>query len=219
MKAADSVGEGKQAPAKATAGKPGTPGGRSGWSHAPFPVGSRRREATPGRRIAARAARAAGKGDPWVYVDTWYTMGPFPNPNRRNIDTPFVDPNAPVDLDAVYRGRGKDGRDLKWQFVKSPAVPVCPADDEPYGIYYAYTELWFEKAMDLEIAVGSDDNSRLWINGHQVWVSARHLKPWRASEGYRVVHFREGLNRVLYRVENGWGATAFSFMICVRALE
>ncbi len=199
------------APTGASSGRQGAPG----QSHAaPFQTSPHTMRATAARRIGASIDRQPP--DDWVYVDTWYTIGPFPNPGRRNIDTPFIDPQHEVDLDEVRRAEGKDGRDLRWRFVKSPYVVVRPADDEPYGIYYAYTELWFEEAMDLEIAVGSDDNARLWINGFQVWTSARHLKPWRANEQYRLVHFRKGLNHILYRVENGHGATAFSLMICMK---
>lgn len=148
--------------------------------------------------------------DKWTYLDAWYTIGPFPNPNRRNIDTRFP-PESVVDLDAVYTG--KDGRPVRWQFVKSPGVVTFPADAEEYSIYYAYTELHFDQACDLLIAVGSDDNSRIWINDHLVWMSSRELKGWRVDEGFRKVHFKTGINRILYRVENGWRSVLFSFLI------
>ncbi len=162
---------------------------------------------------ATRFTLAGGSdipSDAWIHVDTWYTIGPFPNPDRRNIDTKFP-PESIIDLDGVYSG--KDGRPVRWEFVKSPGIQIVPAHDEEYAIYYAYTELWFDQACDVLIAVGSDDNSRIWINDLLVWKSGRELKSWRVDEGFRRVHFRQGSNRVLYRIENGWHSMAFSFLI------
>ena len=150
-------------------------------------------------RLAQRSTDAETTDHGWVYVDTWYTIGPFPNPARRNIDTQFP-PESVIDLDATCIG--DRGQKLRWHFLQSKRVMVLPYDARPYGIYYAYTELHFDQETDAIIAVGSDDNSRLWINGHLVWMSGRQLKSWKADEGFRKVHFRKGVNRVLCRVEN-----------------
>ena len=213
----------KAAGAKKTGGGSGS--GRK-YSRGPYSLAGRNpKDVVPGRVVVVRGANpsvfvrdAKTKTSKWIqakwmYVDSWYTIGPFPNPGRKNIDTHFP-PQSVIDLDAVYEGKNK--RKVKWQFVKTPDARVFPADDEAYGIYYAYTELWFEEAMDLVIAVGSDDNSRLWIEGKQVWLSGRQLKSWRADEGYRTVHFKKGINRILYRVENGWRETLFSMLICLQ---
>jgi len=63
------------------------------------------------------------------------------------------------------------------------------------------------------IAVGSDDFSKLWINDLLVWSSGQVQKSWKANEGYRRVHFKKGLNRILYRVENGHHSCQFSLML------
>ena len=39
---------------------------------------------------------------------------------------------------------------------------------------------------------------------------------YRIDEGLRKVHFKQGLNRILYRVENGWHSTDFSLVISLR---
>ena len=213
-----------QAPASPAPGS-GKPGKKGYYTRYAQPLAGRSpKDVVPGRVVVTRGARpTVFVGDKksktprwvqakWMYVDSWYTIGPFPNPGRKNIDTQFP-PESVVDLNAVYSG--KDGRKLKWEFINGSAPMVIPAGDEPYGIYYACTDLWFEEAMDLLIAVGSDDNSRLWIEGNPIWLSGRKLKAWRADEGYRTVHFKKGLNRVLYRIENGWRVTAFSLLICL----
>ena len=181
------------------------------------------------RRIyGAKPARVFGAGGgkaEWVYIDTWYTLGPFPNPKRVNIHRKFP-PESGVDLGARYPG-GKHGT-LKWKFVqgnvskrfakhdptwKKTPIAMVPADDESYGVWYAYTEVVFDRDRDVWIAVGNDDRSDIWINGLPVWHSSDELKGWRVNEARRRVRFRKGTNEILYRLENGWYETVFSFCI------
>jgi hypothetical protein len=119
-------------------------------------------------------------------------------------------PESVVDLDASYP---VDGGAVRWRFLQSPTPKVRPPDERSYSIYYAYTELWFDEERDLWIATGSDDYSKIWINNLLVWSSGLQQKSWRPDEGYRKVHFKKGLNRVLMRVENGQSVCAFSFML------
>jgi hypothetical protein len=62
--------------------------------------------------------------------------------------------------------------------------------------------------------VGSDDFSKLWIEDQFVWASGTKLKPWRVDEGFRKVRLKQGVNRVLFRVENGHSRTEFSQAVC-----
>jgi hypothetical protein len=179
----------------------------------------------PGRRVAAHGPSAN-----WFYADSWYILGPFDNTGRRNIETKFP-PETVIDLNATYKGK----RDvpIRWEFYQSGTPNVRPRLDAYYRatmdpsltptqnydraveyiIYYAYTELWFERACDLWVAIGSDDFSKVWIEDQLVWTSGKNLKPWRINEGLRKVHFKQGVNRVLSRVENGNGPTEFSLVI------
>ncbi|MEA3209991.1 MAG: hypothetical protein QOE70_3048 [Chthoniobacter sp.] len=179
----------------------------------------------PGRRVAARGASAK-----WFFADSWYFLGPFDNTGRRNLETKFP-PETVIDLNATYPG--KNGVPIRWEFYQSATPNIQPRMDayyratenparspqENYGralqyiIYYAYTELWFEQACDLWIAVGSDDFSKVWIEDKLVWASGKDLKAWQLNEGLRKVHFKQGVNRVLCRVENGNGPTEFSFVV------
>ena len=160
--------------------------------------------------VGTRKLDAAGQPAEWVYIDTWYTIGPFPNPKRINIDREFP-PDSLVDLDATYVGKG--GRTIRWQFVQSDQPQVVPPNAEPYGIWYAYTEFYCDQPQDVLIAMGSDDRGNLKINGVPVWISSKQLKGWSVDEVWRRVHFTQGVNRILYRVENGWQATGFSLVL------
>jgi hypothetical protein len=147
----------------------------------------------------------------WVFVDSWYTIGPFPNPARANIHRKFP-PESVVDLDGVYEGMFGP---VRWQYLQSYRPLIEPPNSVEYGIWYAYTELYFESECDLWIAVGSDDRSDLWINDVRVWSSSDVLKGWTVGEGFRRVHFQPGRNRILCRVENGWHVVGFSLCLNV----
>ncbi len=163
-------------------------------------------------KMFGRKIEIGGEPVEWMFVDSWYTVGPFPNPNRANLNRKFP-PESIVDLDATYPG--KDGRQVNWQFVKAAKPMVVPANDESYAIYYAYTELFLDQPMDLWVALGCDDKANVWLNDLPIYVSGDQLKGWKPNEAYRKVSFQPGINRILFRVENGWMGTAFSFAIRV----
>lgn len=154
-------------------------------------------------------------GEPveWMFIDTWYTIGPFPNPHRINLSRKFP-PETVVNLGATYAG--PDGGLLRWEFLQTGNVRCVPHHAQEFAIYYAYTELRFERAMELWIMVGSDDKANVWVNDLPVWISGEQQKSWRANEGLRKVYFREGVNRILFRVENGWKGMSFSLGVQVK---
>ena len=159
-----------------------------------------------------------------MYVQDWYVIGPFPNPNRVNIRRKFP-PEAVVDFDATYIGKG--GRTVKWEFMQTcnfkprkwewwhsdRRAELVPYTSEEYGIWYAYAEVFSDIECDRWIAVGSDDRSDIWLNDAPIWGSSDKLKSWRIDEGYRRVHLKKGRNRILARVENGWHLIGWS--VCI----
>ena len=170
-----------------------------------------------------------GRNPEWLYVDTWHLIGPWPNPGRKNLNTKFP-PETVVNLDAVYQGARKNEVPIPvhWKFFqmpskvtgkeRTPAVPmIMPPGLGDYEIYYAYTELWFDAEADLWVAIGSDDQSKVWLNDLLIWKSDDTQKVWTANEGLRKVHFRKGINRVLLRLENGQNSGGFSFIVCLAA--
>lgn len=205
------------------------PGGSGdGTSSSPPPVP---------KDLAAVSGRVIGAGampGRWMFVDSWYLLGPFDNTGRANIEKQFP-PETVVDLNATYVG--KRGQPVRWGFHQSPQPRVAPPFDEfnplpggvadggagafkardlEYIIYYAYTELRVEADCDVWIAVGSDDFSKLWIEDQLVWASGKQLKSWRVDEGFRKVRLKRGVNRVLFRVENGRGQSEFSLVVCAQ---
>jgi hypothetical protein len=204
-------------------GKPGQPGLGGGGP----PQMPKNMKALPGRKVNSTSPSSG-----WLFVDSWYIIGPFDNARRENIEKKFP-PETVVDLNATYLG--KENAPIRWDFYQSPQAMVVPPFDHykpqlkrrdyendcearglEYIIYYAYSELHFEEACDLWIAVGSDDYSKVWIEDQLVWSSGKQLKSWRADEGFRKVHFKQGVNRILCRVENGWHGTQFSLVLSLK---
>jgi hypothetical protein len=201
-------GGGGEGSTEGTGLAPGGQGNVSAANPAPFlapkGVGS-----VPGRKVIG-----SGPSADWMYVDSWYVIGPFPNPGRRNLNTAFP-PETVIDLDATYPGL--DMKPVKWRFLQSGAPMVNPAGKEMVqAIYYAVTEVWFDQPTDTWVAMGADDFAKVWINGMPVWSSLSRPKPWIVNEAFRKVHFIKGVNRILFRIENAMEFTDFSFLICTK---
>jgi len=172
-----------------------------------------------GRRLSVTQppqSMPGGQPAKWMYIDTWWTIGPFPNPQRQAIDRKFP-PDDTIDLDATYLGKG--GRPIQWEFVQSDGPRVMPAHAEEYGVWYAYTELHVDAPTHALLAVGSDDRGILYLNGRPVWISSKRLKGWDIDESWRKVPLRAGTNRLLFRLENGWLNMGFSVAISLQHTE
>lgn len=184
-------------------------------------------EALPGRRFSASSSR---KG--WLYLDTWYVIGPWSNTDITSFE-PRHPPEERIDLDAVYPGavyneaqaagdrrRGVDfghavgaPRSLRWRFTQSDGARVVVPDERMNATYYAYTDVYFEEPQEMLVAVGTDDSGRVWINGLPVGEDTG-LTPWAIDETLRKVWFKKGFNEILVRLENGPKDAELSFLIC-----
>jgi len=173
--------------------------------------------------------RIIGPGGPYadrVYVNRWYLIGPF---DRKHGDAWLIPdpPEQAVVLDAAYRG--KDGRLLKWEYVDSANYPLVPPQPAEEAVYYGYTELMVDKEQDLTIWVGANDDAQLWLNDRLVWRGRHvakgpfyrevkdpdnhHARDYNFSEGKRVVHFRQGRNKLFFKLSNGLGSLFFSLVL------
>jgi hypothetical protein len=190
-------------PQEAPAGATSSPGGQP-------PSPPRQFQSVPGRTLASGPASIEkGKDGTWMFLDSWYLIGPWPNENRRNIDTKFP-PESVINLDAIYENEA--GRKLGWRFHQSGGEMIVPPGLGEYQIYYAYTELRSETDCDRWIAIGSDDQSKVWVNDQLVWKSSDILKGWNPGEGLRKIRLNRGLNHILVRLENGHLLGGFSII-------
>jgi hypothetical protein len=190
---------------------------QSGPSEAPSPIQLSEDEITaqllPGRKFSRNSKRQG-----WLYLDTWYIIGPFQrtDDDRLSYETIYP-PEIRVDLDAKYPGKvsRQTGKpiELAWRFYQSNTLRITPPDETDGSVYYAYTEVYFEEEAEALIAVASDDAAKVWVNDMVVWQDTG-LSAWRLDEGFRRVLFRKGYNRVLVRIENGPVACVYSILLC-----
>lgn len=184
-------------------------------------------QALPGRRFSKDAER---KG--WLYINTWYMIGPWENYGRDDFSM-IHPPEISIDFDAVYTdgqiGQGIVETDshplkmigpkvqldgiLRWQFMQSESMHNTVPVTTNNSTYYAYTELYFDEPTTMLVAIGTDDNGRVWINGKDVWQD-RGSSWYNIDEHLTSFGFRQGWNTVLIRLENaGGGPAGFSFLI------
>ena len=183
------------------------------------------------KQMVKGSGRIIGPGGSYanrVYVNSWYLIGPFVGkPGGELFSNYRYPPEDAVVLDAVYRGKGD--RLLKWEYVNMAKYPLIPPDAAENAVYYGYTELLVDEEQDLTIWVGADDDAQLWINDKLAWKGGNFNKEWffgaiyetkntyvsdyNLSEGKRVVHFRKGRNKLLFKLSNGPTRLFFSLVL------
>jgi hypothetical protein len=163
-----------------------------------------------------------------VYLNTWYIIGPFPGRHEAGLfDNPSYPPEKIVQLDAVYLG--KDKRALKWRYVTAQGYPLVPPDLVEDSVYYGYTEVHMDQASDLVAWIGADDDVQIYLNDRLVWQGGNIdkqsffdavfdpgstlLRDYNRTEGRRVLHFKEGSNKIFFKLSNGPNAAFLSFVL------
>ena len=165
-----------------------------------------RAEAMPGRRFTDESMRAG-----WMYIDTWYVIGPWENNGLIDWDV-LHPPEWELDLAKTYAD-GKGGKELAWQFTQSNVMRCTPPDEQSNSTYYCYTEVYFDRDRDMLLAIASDDAAKVWINDILVWQD-NGLSSWSLDEGFRKVAFKQGFNRIMVRIENGPIVCQYSLLLC-----
>jgi len=169
--------------------------------------------ALPGRMLTDDSARSG-----FLYLDTWYFIGPWDNWSRADFEIVHP-PEQRVDLDATYHdGKFADRPNhpdhvLRWEFVQSDRIAIEPPRITYSATWYAYTEVYSDRAREMLVAVASDDMAKVWLNGDVIWTDVGQSS-WNLDEGFRRVVFHEGFNTVLVRIENGPAYCAFSVLLC-----
>ncbi|MBF0198471.1 MAG: hypothetical protein HQL32_12205 [Planctomycetes bacterium] len=168
-------------------------------------------EALPGRRFTQKSNRSG-----WLYLDTWYIIGPWENKGKINYQVTHP-PEYEIDLSKVY-GDGKKkysgkARELAWTFTQGSSMKIIPPEECSNSTYYAWTEVYFDAGREMLLAIASDDAAKVWINDMLVWED-KGQSAWNLDEGFRQVYFKSGFNKVLVRIENGPILCTFSIVIC-----
>jgi hypothetical protein len=146
---------------------------------------------------------------PGGFVDDWFAIGYFPAPEAGTVLRATLGPETDPDLDRAHAGRA--GTTARWRRLAcsdSGFLDLRGLDDDPAraenAIACAQTWLHSPDERTVPVALGTDDGSRVALNGVVVYENAsrrgarpfEHVSTWRLNAGW---------NRVLIKVENGTG--------------
>ncbi len=172
---------------------------------------------------AAGSAFAQPESEPSsTYFRDWLVCGPFPDPagrdgnlERTKLDGLYIDYLADAGGEAeTYPDVGDvvayGGAEYRWREHAAPddAIDLDAVLGKDFPVVgYAYTTFFAEADRGALMAVGSNDDVRVWLNGEEV-----HDQPGprglRLDEDLVPVLLRDGANTLLVKVEergNAWG--------------
>ena len=185
-----------------------------------------------GNALPARRFNESSPRKGYLFIDTWHIIGPWAASVARGSDVDYskiYPPERKLNLDGIYSSnkskrayddeRGYTGESqmdsrLTWKFYQSPTVEVRIPREQLANdaLYFAYTEVFFEKETVMNIAISSDDAARIRVNGDIVFQDSG-LSPYVIAEEVREVKFKQGLNKILVRLLNGTGPCRFSLLL------
>ncbi|QQE12419.1 beta-lactamase family protein [Planctomycetota bacterium] len=160
----------------------------------------------------------------------WLLLGVFPNDELPKEKQVGGNNSAGLDIDYLSELGGEanatigertgvrfvDEAGKEW-VTTSKKVGLRNGDSLSFGgvlkdsgrrVAYAYTEIEAEKEQQVEVFFGSDDRAKVWVNGEMVHEFRRHGRGINVGDDQFSFTVKEGVNRVLVKVENdmyGWG--------------
>ncbi|MCA8922695.1 MAG: DUF3857 domain-containing protein [Planctomycetes bacterium] len=167
-----------------------------------------------GRLEEARADEAS-----LGFVSTFALVGPFDNERGTGFSSPGPVEAQPFDFNARFPGKG---REVGWKLqpVASPPQGMIDLDalftPNDQALAYALTALYAEQDTEVALRWGSDEASRLWVNG-QPAPAADVRRPYRPDQNVVGVLLRQGWNHVLLKVGEQTGDWRFSLRVTALA--
>lgn len=149
-------------------------------------------------------------------IGAWQVIGPFDNPSRHELDTPFG-PESDLDLSTFHEGKG--GEQIRWHLVarkeNSPLDTEFVVDLQQFvgeqtedAVAYGLTWLDAPEARDAVLALGSDDGVKVWLNGEVVHENVIG-RPYTSRSDLIPIYLNAGMNMLLVKVSQGNGGWAF----------
>lgn len=142
------------------------------------------------------------------YVIDWQAIGPFDNKDRAGFDTVYA-PETEIDLAGTYPGLG--GASARWKATEPGrtgyvdlAKIMKPSDG---GVAYAWREFEVAEDTTLNVALGSNDGVKLWLNG-ELLLSSKASRVARPGDEHVMLPLKKGKNSVLLKIDQiagGWG--------------
>jgi len=150
-------------------------------------------------------------------INGWWLVGPFPCAWDEQLDTEFVDVSKIDPSKPVTR---PDGTKVEWIKARRTLTPGQKAQSEyridllysfgeagiDYAVAYAACDLESDADREVELAIGSDDGVKVWVDGAVVFAK-QVQRGYRPKEDRILVRLKKGRNRVVVKItqaEAGW---------------
>lgn len=170
------------------------------------------------RFARARYVTAAdGSGDGWSLTDTlgfltdWQVIGPFDNEQGSGFHRVFP-PETELDFEATYSGKA---REANWRRIPA-RVGLVPLGSlfhpATHALGYAATTLRLEQDSDVAFRLSSDESTKVWIDGTQVFEHDAR-RPCRFDQDAFGVRLSAGPHRILVKVAQQTGGWAFALRV------
>jgi dienelactone hydrolase len=180
-------------------------GGASFAQPAPAP-------APPAARLRDEQRLPWVRNDEW-FVKTWLVVGPFSS----SFDEDALGGEAAARPKADQQQPRRDGPSLKWKALTAWSDAVQLDDEigataDTRGIAYAFATVVRARGGKALLAIGSDDDVRVFVNGTSVH-EHRGRRPLVLDEDRVEVPLKEGDNAVLVKLAQRGGPWAFSLRV------
>ncbi|NUQ52559.1 MAG: hypothetical protein HUU19_07665 [Phycisphaerales bacterium] len=179
-------------------------------------------------RQATREAALAKLGGNAVEWGRWMAVGPLDHPKGgKDIATAYepeellaaMREDKDVSLEREFKGKG--GKPIAFTEVSPDhylkAGDPSAIDLEKFAggpkekaVAYLYRRAVVDRAIDVPIAMGSDDGVRLWLNGELV-VDVNAERPMSPDSEHATLKLRKGINHLLFKVSQGAGEWTLAF--------
>lgn len=142
-----------------------------------------------------------------LHENTWLVLGPYDNSAGIGYDTKYITENTTqIDLTAKYEGVDEQ---ISWKKFTDDAFNgfIDFGEDVNWRVAYAWTIVTSPDEREVLFRFGSDDQSKIWLNGTEVFAdtNAQAAIPDRNTIP---VTFKAGNNTILVKVCNeelSWG--------------
>ncbi len=157
-----------------------------------------------GSRVASVLASLKESGLPTL-EGKWYLIGPFDNTNNKGFDAAYP-PEKEIDLTKTYAG--KDGQKVAWkefpQFRLGEIVDLKRFRESDDCTAYLFHEFESAQAVQLPLALGSDDQLTVWFNGERL-LAENVVRGTTPDQNRVTLKLKEGKNQLLLKVGNAAG--------------
>jgi len=149
-----------------------------------------------------------------IYIPEWYVIGPFPNPRKSETERKGIDivypPEKEFDTAKVYYG--VDSQKVKWRLMNVTKNGYLSLWNKfnPYELVVAYAQTFVYSPEDqkIDLLIGTDDGSKVFINSKQVYrfLDIRVAEP---DQDRITLNLKKGWNSLLIKIENNFGGYGF----------